>query len=181
MRCFSPALFYLQWLSVTSFHALTYIIYKKEHFFPKFSQNGGHFGYLDFSKYVFSNGFYWDVCTKCFLRNNSVLWHYYGKMTIFWKFRAILGHFRQLFANSRYPNHEMFFPWIIFNSMTSTHPFSCFNIHNIQKLAFFGKNFTKWGPFWVPRFLKQIFIAMFFNSMYVGRIFGYTIIYFMAL
>ena len=48
----------------------TIIIYKKEHFLPKFSQNGGHFGYLDFSKYVFSNGFYWDVCTKGFLRNN---------------------------------------------------------------------------------------------------------------
>ena len=35
-------------------HALTYIIYKKYHFLPKFSPNGGHFGYLDFSKYVFS-------------------------------------------------------------------------------------------------------------------------------
>ena len=39
-------------------------------FLPKFSPNGGHFGYLDFSKYVFSNGFYWDVCRKGFLRNN---------------------------------------------------------------------------------------------------------------
>ena len=102
-------------------------------------------------------------------------------MTIFLKFRAILGHFRQFLANCRYPKHEMFFPCIIFNSMTFTHQFSCFNIHDIQKLAFFGQIFTKWGPFWVPRFLKKIFIAMFFNIMYVGRIFGYTIIYLMAL
>ena len=116
-----------------------------------------------------------------FEKQLSISWHYYGKMTIFLKFRAILGHFRQLLANSRYPKHEMFFPCIIFNSMTSTHPFSCFNIHNIQKLAFFGQIFTKWGPFWVPRFFIQIFIAMFFNSMYVGRIFGYEIIYSTAL
>ena len=54
MRCFSPALFYLQWLTVTSFHALTYIIYKKYHFLPKFSPNGGHLEYLHFSKYVFT-------------------------------------------------------------------------------------------------------------------------------
>ena len=54
MRCFSPALFYVQWLTVTSFNALTYIIHKKYHFLPKFSPNGGNFGYLDFSKYVFT-------------------------------------------------------------------------------------------------------------------------------
>ena len=45
-------------------------------------------------------------------------------------------------------------------------------------MAFFGQIFTKWGPFWVPRFLK---IAMFFSMMYVGRIFGETTIYFIAL
>ena len=51
-------------------------------------------------------------------------------------------------------------------------------MHNIQKMAFFGQIFTKWGPFWVPRFLK---IAMFFSMMYVGRIFGETTIHFIAL
>ena len=45
-------------------------------------------------------------------------------------------------------------------------------------MAFFGQIFTKWGPFWVPRFLK---IAMFFSMMYVGRIFGETTIFSMAL
>ena len=54
----------------TSDPSITYIMYKKKHFWPKFSLNVGHFGYLDFSKYVFSNGFYWDVCRKGFLRNN---------------------------------------------------------------------------------------------------------------
>ena len=104
MRCFSPALFYLQWLSLTSFHAFTYIIYKKWHFLAKFSSNGGHFGYLDFSKYVFSNGFYWDVCRKGFLRNNYLFhgintekWPFFWNLGLFW---AILGNFS---ANSRYP------------------------------------------------------------------------------
>ena len=127
-------------------------------FLPKFSPNGGHFGYLDFSKYVFSNGFYWDVCRKGFLRN-TYLFHSINveKMTIFLEFRAIWDHFRQFLATYRYPKHEIFFPCMIFHSITFTHQFSCFNIHNIQKLAFLGQIFTKWGPFWVPRFLKKYF------------------------
>jgi hypothetical protein len=87
----------------------------------------------------------------------------FGETTIYflgilWEndhFLEILGHFGPLLAISRYSEYQMFFPCIIFFSMTFSHQFSCFNIHNIQKLAFFGQIFTKWGPFWVPRFLKK--------------------------
>ena len=108
----------------------------------KFLSNGGHFGYLDFSKYVFSNGFYWDVCRKGFLRNNYLFhgintekWPYFWNLGLIW---PILGIF---LANSRYPKHEMFFPCIIFHSITFTQQFSCFNLHNIQKNGIFGPNF----------------------------------------
>ena len=93
MRCFSPTLFYLQWLSVTSFHALTYIIYKKYHFLPKFSPNGGHFGYLDFSKYVFTGMYvgmvFWEktIYFMALIRKND---HFFLNFGLFW---AIFGNF----------------------------------------------------------------------------------------
>ena len=93
-------------------------------------------------------------------------------MEILWEndhFFEILGHFGPFLAISRYPEYQMFFPRIIFSSMTFSHQLSCFNIHNIQKMAFFGQIFTKWGPFWVPRFLKICFQQCFLLiCMYKG-------------
>ena len=77
-------------------------------------------------------------------------------MEILWEydnFFEILGPFEPFLAISRYPDYEMFFPCIILSSMIFSHQLSCFNIHNIQRIALFAQIFTKWGPFWVPRFL----------------------------
>ena len=77
-------------------------------------------------------------------------------MEILWEndhFFKILGRFGPFLAISRYLEYEMFFPCIILSSMTFSHQLSCFNIHNIQKIPFFAQIFTKWGPFWVLRFL----------------------------
>ena len=139
---------------------------------PKFSPNGGHFGYLDFSKYVFSNGFYWDVCRKGFLRN-TYLFHSINveKMTIFLEFRAIWDHFRQFLATYRYPKHEIFFPCMIFHSITFTHQFSCFNIHNIQRIALLAQNFHQMGAILGTKISLIMFLAMVFTGMYVGRVF----------
>ena len=107
IRTFSQALFPLQWLFVSSFHAQTYIIYKKWHFLAKFSPQGGHFGYPDYSKYVFSNVFLYYVCRKDFWRNNYLFhgiivekWPFLWNFELFW---AILGYFGPIWAISRYP------------------------------------------------------------------------------
>ena len=92
----------------------------------------------------------------------------FGETTIYfmaslWEnhhFLKILGYFGPFLAIL------MFFPCIILSSMTFSHQLSCFNIHNIQKIAFFAQTFTKWGPFWAPRFLNM-FLAMVFTGICV--------------
>ena len=98
-------------------------------------------------KICFSNGFYYYVCRKGFCCNDYV---FYGNTMGKWPFFWNLGTFG---AISRYPDYEMFFPCIISSSMIFSHQLSCFNIHNVQKIAFFAQIFTKWGLFWAPRFL----------------------------
>ena len=138
MRCFSPAFFYFQWLTVTSFHALIIHNIQWIAFFAKIFTKWGPF----WVPWFFCICFYWDVCRKGFLRNNYLFhgintekWPYFWNLGLIW---PILGIF---LANSRYPKREMFFPCIIFHSITFTQQFSCFNLHNIQKNGIFGPNF----------------------------------------
>ena len=118
MRCFSPAFFYFQWLTVTSFHALIIHNIQWIAFFAKIFTKWGPF----WVPWFFCICFYWDVCRKGFLRNNYLFhgintekWPYFWNLGLIW---PILGIF---LANSRYPKHEMFFPCIIFHSITFTH------------------------------------------------------------
>ena len=65
-------------------------------------------------------------------------------------------------ANSRYPKHEMFFPCIIFHSITFTQQFSCFNLHNIQKKWHFWAKFSLNGAhFGYLYFQKNIYSYVF--------------------
>ena len=126
------------------------IHYKNQLFLAKFSKNECHFGYLDFSKYVLAMVFTIMYVGRVF---GETTLHF---MEILWEndhFFEIWGPFEPFLPIYRYPEYEMFFPYIILSSMTFSHQLSCFNIHNIQKIAFFAQIFTKWGPFWVPRFL----------------------------
>ena len=129
IRTFSQALFPLQWLFVSSFHAQTYIIYKKWHFLAKFSPNGGHFGYPDYSKYVFSNVFLYYVCRKDFWRNNYLFhgiivekWPFLWNFELFW---AILGRFEPFLGTQ---NFWIVVPCIIYPLMTFCQQLSGINI-----------------------------------------------------
>ena len=131
----------MKWIVVSPKILPTYIIEKNIAILRNLgTQNGPHFGYLDFSKCVFSNVFTF-IYVKGVFGDTTIYF-----MSLIWKndhFNEILGHFGPFWAFSRYPENQNFFPVI--------------NIHNIQKMAIFGQIFTKWGPFWVPRFLKICF------------------------
>ena len=86
--------------------------------------------------------FYWDVCRKGFLRItylfhgiNTEKWPYFWNLGLFW---TILGNFYPILVTL---NMRCFSPSMISHSITFTHQFSCFNLHNIQKNGIFGPNF----------------------------------------
>ena len=95
----------------------------------KFSSNGGHFGYLHFSKYVLSNIFNYFVCRKGFWRNNYLFhginiekWPFFVNFGPFW---VILGHFGPFLGTQNFLN---FAPCIILSLVTFSHQLSCINI-----------------------------------------------------
>ena len=106
----------------TAFRHKTDILYKNQHFLAKFSQNGCHFGYLDFSKYVLAMVFTIMYVGRVFGETTMYF------MEILWEndhFFEILGPFEPFLAISKYPEYEMFFPSIILSSMTFSHQLSC--------------------------------------------------------
>ena len=95
-------------------------------------------------------------------------------MEILWEydnFFEILGPFEPFLAISRYPDYEMFFPCIILSSMIFSHQLSCFNIHNIQRIALLAQNFHQMGAILGTKISLIMFLAMVFTGMYVGRVF----------
>ena len=93
MRCFSPAFFYFQWLTVTSFHALIIHNIQWIAFFAKIFTKWGPF----WVPWFFCICFYWDVYRKGFLRNNYLFhgiktekWPYFWNLGLIW---PILGIF----------------------------------------------------------------------------------------
>ena len=95
----------------------------------KFSPNGGHFGYPDFSKYVFSNVFLYYVCRKDFWRNNYLFhgiivekWPFLWNFELFW---AILGRFEPFVGTQ---NFWIVVPCIIYPLMTFSQQLSGINI-----------------------------------------------------
>ena len=120
----------------------------------KFSPNGGHFGYLDFSKYVFSNVFYYYVCRKDFWRNNYLFHCIIVENS---HFCEILSYFGPIWAISRYPEFLNFCPmhYLPSNDFQSAafrhkHCFSCV----FQKFWFPNDEFwAKMGVFEGPIFI----------------------------